>query len=511
MGSQGQRARLGEGSMSLMSTRNRFSKISRVVGVTVLSAFALSGGAAQAESLNDALASAYRYNPSLDAERARLRGTDEEVARAMSGYRPIISATADASHTYDKTKTLGITSRTRTNAAGYGVGLTQNIFNGFQTTNALRESEAVVRAGRETLRAVEHQVLLDTVTAYMDVIRDQAIVRLRENNVNVLARELKAVQDRFAVGEVTRTDLAQAQARRALAVSALDSARATLKTSRATYERVVGHPPGALTEPTPNAPGLPKSLQAAIEAANQENPNNIAALYREQAARHTVDRIRGELLPQVSVEAGYDRGYTDIDGIDSRGDSATVAGRVTVPIYEGGETRARIRQAKQQHIAFLQEIEQFRTETQAIVTTVWSQMEAARAQRQSDQTQVDANRTALAGVREEEKVGQRTLLDVLNAELELLNSEVNLVSTRRNLVVLSYNVVASVGRLDALTTGVVSDVYDPEANYRAVRREWFKTSITDEQRRTPAEAGWDADMKRDGDNGWSTDLKHSSK
>lgn len=493
---------------------NRFHQNSapmlRVAILVAIATLGLPVGQSAAESLNDALASTYRYNPQLDAERARLRGTDEEVARAMSGYRPIISATADLSHTYAKTRTPLLIDRTRTNTAGYGVGLTQNIFNGFQTTNAVRESEAFVRAGRETLRAVEHQVLLDAVTAYMDVIRDQAIVRLRENNVNVLARELKAVQDRFSVGEVTRTDLAQAQARRALAVSSLDAARATLKTSRATYERVVGHPPNNLVEPGPNAPGLPKSLQAAIDAATQENPNNIAALYREQAARHTVDRIRGELLPSVSVEAGYSRDYSDVDDVDRRDESASVVGRVAVPIYEGGETRARIRQAKQQHIALLQEIEQFRTETEAIVTSVWSQMEAARAQRQSDQTQVDANRTALAGVREEEKVGQRTLLDVLNAELELLNAEVNLVTTRRNLVVLSYNVVASVGRLDALTTGVVADVYDPEVNYKNVRREWFRTSITDE-RRIPAEAGWDADMKRETDSGWSADLKHSSK
>ena len=484
--------------------------VSRIATIAVLATLTVSAGPSQAESLNDALASAYRYNPQLDAERARLRGSDEEVARAMSGYRPIISATADVSHSYLRSKPPTTLTRARTDAAGYGIGLTQNIFNGFQTTNAVRESEAFVRAGRETLRAVEHQILLDSVTAYMDVIRDQAIVRLRENNVNVLARELKAVQDRFSVGEVTRTDLAQSQARRALAVSNLDGARAVLKTSRANYERVIGHAPGSLTEPTPKAPGLPKSLQAAIEAANQENPNNIAALYREQAARHTVDRIRGELLPSVSLEAGYDRDFSETDGLDRRDAAATVAGRVTVPIYEGGETRARIRQAKQQHVAFLQEIEQFRAETQAIVTSVWSQMEASRAQRESDQAQVDANRTALMGVREEEKVGQRTLLDVLNAELELLNAEVNLVTTRRNLVVLSYNVVASVGRLDALTTGVVSDVYDPEANYRSVRREWFKTSITDERSRQP-EGGWDADMKRETEGGWSADLKHGSK
>jgi outer membrane protein len=359
----------------------------------------------------------------------------------------------------------------------------------------VRESEAFVRAGREVLRAVEHQVLLDAVTAYMDVIRDQAIVKLRENNVNVLAREQKAVQDRFSVGEVTRTDVAQAQARRALSVSALDLAKAQLKISRANYERVVGHPPNNLKEPSPKAPGMPGSLDAALGAATQENPNNIAALYREQAARTTVDRIRGELLPQVNLEAAYNRTYDPNDNID-RSDTGTITGRVTVPIYEGGEVRARIRQAKELHVAALQEIEQFRTETQSIVTSVWSQMVAAQAQRESDQVQVDANRTALAGVREEEKVGQRTLLDVLNAEQELLNAEVQLVTTRRNLVVLSYNVVASIGRLDALTTGVSSAVYDPEVHYKDVRREWWSTSITHGEG-TPNGGGWAADVQRE--------------
>lgn len=453
---------------------------------------------AQAETLKEALAATYRYNPQIDAERARLRGTDEEVARAMSGYRPIITGTADISRQYQRTKTTIGTDRSNTIPKDYGITLTQPIFNGFQTTNAVRESEAFVRAGRETLRAVEHQVMLDAVTAYMDVIRDQAIVRLRENNVNVLARELKAVQDRFAVGEVTRTDLAQSQARRALAVSSLDAARAQLKTSRATYERVVGHPPGNLVEPTPNAPGLPATLEEAVGAASQENPNNIAALYREQAARSTVDRIRGELLPQINLQADYGRTYDALDGLNSRQEDASVTGRVTVPIYEGGETRARIRQAKEQHVALLQEIEQFRTETQSIVTSVYAQMLAARAQRLSDQTQVDANRTALAGVREEEKVGQRTLLDVLNAELELLNAEVSLVTTRRNLVVLSYNVVASIGRLDALATGVASEVYDPEVHYKDVRREWFSTTITHGDGVAPASDGWSTDVRREG-------------
>lgn len=461
------------------------------------------GAPANAESLRQALGAAYRYNPELDAARARLRGTDEEVARAVSGYRPIISASADFSRRYQKTEPSVDDGTSRTYPKTAGVSLTQNIFNGFQTLNAVRESEALVRATREDLRALENRVLLDAVTAYMNVIRDQAIVRLRENNVNVLARELKAVQDRFAVGEVTRTDLAQSRARRAFAVSTLDAARADLKSSRAVYERIIGHAPRSLKEPTPNAPGLPRNLRQALAAADQENPNNISALYAEKEARHTVDRIRGELLPQVTLNADYGRTWDSMEGLDSRGETASVTGRLAVPLYNGGETRARVRQAKHLHVASMQAIEQARSLTRSELTTSWSQLEAARARRASDQTQVEANRTALAGVREEERVGQRTLLDVLNAELELLNSEVQLVTTRRDLVVLAYSVVAGVGRLDALGTGVAEHVYDPEVNYRETRTEAFSTSIT-RGPGSPTVGDWSTDVQK-GDE-WSADV-----
>lgn len=471
-----------------------------VSGIAVLSA----GAPAKAESLREALAAAYRYNPELDAQRARLRGTDEEVARAMSGYRPIISASADFSRRYQGQETSLGRSTSRTYPKNAGVTLSQNIFDGFQTLNAVRESESLVRAGREDLRALENRVLLDAVTAYMNVIRDQAIVRLRENNVNVLARELKAVQDRFAVGEVTRTDLAQSRARRAFAVSSLDAARADLKSSRAVYEQIIGHQPRNLREPTPNAPGLPRSLKQALAMADQENPNNISALYSEKVARHTVDRIRGELLPQVTLNADYGHSWDGIQGLDSREDSASVTGRLAVPLYNGGETRARIRQAKQLHVAAMQSIEQARSLTRSDLTTSWSQLEAARARRASDQTQVEANRTALSGVREEERVGQRTLLDVLNAELELVNSEVQLAVTRRDLVVLAYSVVAGVGRLDALGTGVAEDVYDPEVNYRETRTEAFSTSITRGPGPAAVSGEWSTDVSK-GD-AWSADV-----
>lgn len=447
----------------------------RLACAAVVASCAISS-AAVAQSLRETLAAAYKYNPRLDAERARLRATDEEVARANSGYRPTITGSADASWQRTETKPSSANDG-EIYPKGYGVNVTQPLFRGFRTLNGVREAEAIVRAGRETLRTVEQSVLLEAVTAYMDVVRDQAIVRLRENNVNVLTRELRATQDRFSVGEVTRTDVAQAEARRAAAISQLDLARSNLKTSRATFERVVGAPPSNLVDQRPQEKLLPKSIQDAIAIGMKESPAVVAALYREQAARYNVDKTWGELLPTVQLEAAYSHRYDPSRSADERED-ASVTGRVSVPLYPAGEVQARVRQSKHTHVSRIQEIEQNRTEVQAAIVSAWSQLVAARAQLESDQVQVNATRTALAGVREEERVGQRTLLDVLNAEQEALNAEVQLVTTQRNLVVASYNVLAAIGRLNAAYLGVVDQVYDPEVHYHEVRRKWWGISIT---------------------------------
>ncbi len=439
-------------------------------------AMAVPGGAT-AETLKQALNAAYKFNPRLDAARALQRATDEEVPRALSGYRPSVAGSADT--TYERTKTtsssiLG-TNREESNPRGYAVGLTQPIFRGFRTKNAVSLAEATVRAGWEGLRTTESSVLLEAVTAYLDVVRDQAILTLRENNVTVLTRDLSATQARFQAGEVTRTDVEQAKARRAGAVAALDLARANLKTSRAIFERVIGHPPSKLIEPRPSTL-VPKGLGDSTEIASRESPAMVAALYREQAARFNIDLIRGELLPTVQLEANYARRFDPQTNIEDA-ESTTVTGRLTVPFYTGGEVEARVRQAKQTHVQRLQEIEQARTEVQAQVVTAWSQLQAAKAAVESDLVAVTANRVALAGVREEERVGQRTLLDVLNAEQELLNSEVTLATDRRNVVVASYALVAAIGRLNAQELGVSSLVYDPEQHYQEVRDKWFDLSI----------------------------------
>jgi outer membrane protein len=451
-------------------------------------------GPGAAETLREALSSAYKFNPRLDAGRAIQRATDEEVPRALSGYRPQVTGEADTNYERAVTRPtpLGVQaglspSNAEFNPRGYTVGMVQPLFRGFRTVSAVNGAEATVRAGWETLRLTEQSVLLEAVTAYGDVVRDAAIVRLRENNVTVLTRDLRATQDRFNVGEVTRTDVAQAEARRAGAVAALDLARANLKSSRATFERVIGHPPSNLAEA--REASVPKALQESTEIAARENPNVVAALYREQAARFAIDLIRGELLPTVQLEANYTK-RLDPATIIAETETTLVTGRITVPFYTGGEVQARVRQAKQTHVQRLQEIEQARTEVQEVVVASWSQLVSSRAAIESDQTAVKANRIALAGVREEERVGQRTLLDVLNAEQELLNAEVNLVTDQRNVLVASYTVLSSIGRLNAQELALTSLVYDPEAHYQDVRRKWFDISIThSDGRREVIDAG----------------------
>jgi outer membrane protein len=447
-------------------------------GVVALACLMVVVGArsASAETLKEALNATYKFNPRLDAARAVQRATDEEVPRALSGYRPSIVGSADTTYQIQITRpSTGALNTPETNPRGYAVGLTQPIFRGFRTKNAVSLAEATVRAGWEALRTTESSVLLEAVTTYMDVVRDQAILNLRENNVTVLTRDLAATQARFKAGEVTRTDVEQAKARRAGAVAALDLARANLKTSRATFERTVGHPPSKLVEPRPSAL-VPRSLPESTEIAVKESPAVVAALYREQAARFNIDLIRGELLPTVQLEANYARRFDPSPSIEWT-EQTTVTGRLTMPFYTGGEVEARVRQAKQTHIQRLQEIEQARTEVQAQAVTAWSQLQAAKAAVESDQVAVTANRVALAGVREEERVGQRTLLDVLNAEQELLNSQVTLVTDRRNVVVASFTLVSAIGRLNAQELGVSSLVYDPEQHYQEVRDKWFDLSI----------------------------------
>ena len=431
---------------------------------------------AAATTLRQAMAEAYRSNPRLDAERARLRATDEEVPRARAGWRPQITGSSD--YGYNSTKTSPRTSiYGKTHSWGYSVNVQQPIFSGFRTVNGVRQAEAGVRAGRENLRLIEQQVLLQAVSAYADVLRDEAVLRLRRHNVEVLTRDLTVARARRRVREITRTDVAQSRARRARGVSQLDAARANLKASRAKYKQIVGRPPAHLARASYRSRLLPSSLRQALAIAEREHPNIISAKYREQAARSGVDRVRGELLPDVRLEASYSRRHDGSVSIHDQED-ARITGRVTVPFYKGGEVYARLRQAKHTHVSRLQEIEQARQEVEAGIIAAWSQLAAARSRLNSDHVQLAAARTALEGVREEEKVGQRTIIELLNAEQELLDAGVAVEVTRRDLTVAAYTMIAAMGRLSAERLALMEEVYDPQEHYSEVREKWLGTSIT---------------------------------
>ncbi len=462
--------------------RQRIGQSGRRVAITALliaAGLALAGisQSANAETLAEALAATYRTNPVIDSERARLRATDEEVPAAKSGYRPTVSGGASIGRETQRTRPNSIVDGPNSPAT-LELNVTQSLFDGFQTPNAVSEAEALVRAGRENLRSVESTVLLEAVTVYADVLRDQAIVALRDRNVSILSRELEAALARRVVREVTLTDVAQARARRARALSSADIAKANLRIARANYKRVIGHEPSKLKQPSLRTNNLPRSLAEALEIGEKESPNVVSALYREQASRFGVDRVRGRLLPRVDLEANYAHEASPSILTDRR-DTASITGRLTIPFYQGGEVYARVRQAKHTHVSRLTEIEQARNETQANITAAWSRLQASRAQLSSDQIQVDSAKTALVGVREEEKVGQRTLLDVLNAEQELLDAQVSQVETRRDIIVASYALLSTIGRLSADARVFTDEIYDAQAHYDDVRNKWFGVTITE--------------------------------
>jgi outer membrane protein len=461
-----------------------------------LVAAVLSWGPAGAETLQEALANAYLINPALNAERARLRATDEQVAIANSSFRPTITAGGNtAFQNVDNEVSHGRTA-VGTEAAvsaaggfvtgtshprGWDVTLSQPIFTGLQNLNLTREAKATVQAGREQLRNVEQTTLLNAATAYINVVRDQAVVRLREDNVTVLTEQLKQTRDRFNVGEVTRTDVAQAEARRSGAIADLNVAQSNLKTSRAVYEQVIGHPPSNPVAPPSISRLLPSSLSEAMTQGDGENPLILSAVYQEESSLYAVNKILGELLPQVNLTATYTQnaGFLNgnIPGIQTpdlnQENTLTVEGRVTVPLYQGGGVAAAVRQAKETNNQQKRLVEDARLTVHEDVVSNWGVLQSTVAEIKSAKDAVAANRVALEGVTEEAKVGQRTTLDVLNAQLELLTSQIGLVTAERDRIAAEYSLCAAVGRLDAQSMGLSVAYYDPIEHYDIVKNKWI--------------------------------------
>lgn len=426
-----------------------------------------------------ALSRAYTANPTLNAQRAAVRVTNENVPQALSGYRPRITASADIGASITDTSIPGARgSTTRLGSRGVGVQIDQNVFDAGRTRSSVSQAESQVLGARSSLRNTEQNVLLDAATSYMNVLRDTAILNLNRNNVEVLEEQLRQTRDRFQVGEVTRTDVAQAEARLSASQSQAILAESNLKTSIARYRQNIGAEPARLAPGRPVENFLPRSLPAALDIALAGHPAIIASLHGVDAAELQVKVTEADLYPTLNVRGVVQQRYDSTQFGDNRA-SASVVGTLTIPIYEQGLTYSRTRQAKETAGQRRIEVDTQRDTVRAAVVSAWGALVAAKAQIIAAQAQVQAAETALAGVREEAKVGQRTTLDVLNAQQELVSARSNLVVAQRDRVVASYSVLSAVGRLSAQTLKLRTEVYDARRHYDQVKGLLWGTQTPD--------------------------------
>jgi len=442
--------------------------------------------AVRADTIESALVRAYQNNPQLNAQRASVRATDEGVPQALSGYRPRISVTANAGGQYSDFKSQTSTAAGTTSSVlngvtyprGVGASLTQTIYNGQQTANRTRAAESQVSAAREALRVLEQTVLLAAATIYMDYLRDAAIVEVQRSNTRVLEQTLKQTRDRFNVGEVTRTDVAQSESQLAAGRTQLLTAESNLTTTRANVRRIIGNDPAQQAPGSPVDRFLPATLAAATSLGLVENPNVTAAMYGIDVSHLQVKVNEGALFPTLSVQASVQQNY-DVSLTIPRQFSAVGSAQLSVPIYQGGGEYALIRQSKETLAQQRLNLEQVRDQTRATVAQAWGQLVAGKAQVASAQAQVAASEIALNGVREEARVGQRTTLDVLNAQQALVNARVALVTAQHDRVVASYSVLSSIGRLSPQVLKLNTTIYDPSVHYHQVRDSWFGLRIPD--------------------------------
>ncbi len=443
-----------------------------------LAAFLASGATvtAHAQSLEEALALAYQTNPTLAADIDALRATNEQLAQAQSGFRPNVSASADIGIAYSDDDRPGVDGDSDTlNPRSIGIDLVQPVYRGGRTLADIERAQNVIEAQRGVLKATEQGVLLDAVTAYMNVVRERSVLDLNINNESVLERQLQATRDRFDVGEVTRTDVSQAISRLSRATSARIDADGNLASSIATYERVIGATPEDLAFPD-MVPPLPSTLDESITMAEARNPSVITAQSNERAANASVDLTSGELLPTINLVGSARRSIDgSVDG--SRSSDASVRAELTVPLYQSGSVYSRVREAK--HVANQQRvlIEESRRLAIEQAISAWEDHQAAQASTESFVREVEATRVALDGVQQEALVGSRTVLDVLDAEQEFLDAQVNLVTARRDEVVAAFALLSSVGMLTAEDLSLPVEIYDIDADYDRADGRFIGTGI----------------------------------
>lgn len=433
-----------------------------------VNAFALSS-AAQAESISEALALTYANNPTLNSARATLRATNEGVPQALANWRPTVSLDASIGSTRTST---GISADSIRNNASMSLSIQQALFRGFRTVNSTKQAEALVRAQRESLSATEQDVLLSAAQAYVNVIRDTALVALQRSSLEFLREQVRASKDQFEVGEGTRTDVSQAEARYAEAQANLNSAVADLNASRAVYEQVVGIEARNLSASTPIGKLMPRSVEEAIRMGEEYQPLLRQAQHQVDAALYNVKAIEGEQLPTVTLEGSVGRDWKPSTSVNVA-NSASVVGRVSVPLYQGGALSSRVRQAKEQLGQAEIQLDVLRNQIRANVITAWGDYQASEASITAAQAAVEAQQLALQGVIEEQRVGQRTTLDVLDSQRELITQRSNLVTAQRNRIANGYQLLSAIGRLDAEYLSLEVARYDATEHYTKVRDKWF--------------------------------------
>ena len=427
---------------------------------------------AAAEDIFGVLSQTYNTNPTLQAERAALRATDENVAIAKSGYRPTVSLNGGYSEGKNDLK-KGVGTEGKYDSLGGTANVSQPLFNGYSTVNSVKAADRAVKAAQNQLSNVEQNILLEASTAYLDVLQNRAIVELQKNNEELLKKKLDETLSRFNVGEVTRTDVSQARARHSQAISDRIASEGTLQSAMATYVELIGNEPDELIEPTKMKTFLPNSYDTALEIALQNSYTIKQAKNMYAAKGYEVYANTGGLWPSLSVDGSAGRNKTSHSNVDTTVDSAEWGVNLSIPLYEGGSTRAKIRQSKYQKWQAQEGVLEAKRAVKSAVRSAWENMKANESQLSAISEQIKANSIALDGVQREEALGNRTILDVLDAYQELLNSKVNDVKAKRSYYVSAMQLLASMGKMTAKDLGLDVELYDADKHYKETRGKWF--------------------------------------
>ncbi|MBQ4399696.1 MAG: TolC family outer membrane protein [Alphaproteobacteria bacterium] len=441
----------------------------------ILSGFMVSN--ASAETIFEAMSEAYNTNPTLHGERATSGAANEEAALARSGFRPNIAV--GGSYTDSHTRKTG-SNTVDGYSKGYKGTITQSVFNGFQTYNSVKAADSSAKAELQNLYSVEQSVLLSASAAYLDVVRDEAIVKLQKNNEQLLKKELDETMARFNVGEVTRTDVAQSRASYAQAQSDLISAEGNLAISKDEYLRIVGKEPSDVHFPENLSNMFPSDFDSAMNYAKNNNYSLLAAQKALKAAKYNVKSNEGALLPSVDFKASSGKNtVSSHNGINPSTRSNEYTLEMSVPLYSGGATRAKIRKSKYQRWAAQEQLRDAERAVVSGVTASWEMMQTSKSNITAIQEQIKASAIALEGTQKEEALGNRTVLDVLNAYQTLLVSQVSEVQARHDFYVAGLQLMQSMGKLTAQKLGLNVKNYDAEGHYQNTKGKWLTLSIDD--------------------------------